>query len=571
MNRMFRTGSRAARSVDEITGSRRLRRMRKAEFEPLRRHRSEVSATLEQVVKKALSLKASQRYLTAADFRDALMRLQQQMGRPFGRSELSVLMLEIFDAERRQRRSPSYSGSMELVRPAQPRPAQPRDPQRSTAPAPVQLESGPARGGDPVDALDATTLASSSSRRAVPAPAAPESAPERDRGRGQPQGRVAFAPPTLSESAVHGRGLDAAPSARPVAAEIEAETNALYALDDHDLEELDEAGTRRQGLTDRRTRAAAPGPARGAGEAPVPRRDRPYHSRVGAGAFHRQETQQVRRELHGEPTNILQDGRETQATLAATPAAGRALAAHVAPGTAEQTDLSRERLRSRRRPSVIGRLLIGALVVALLGAALVFGRDYLDRTLPQKARVSLDGGGPSASRLDQGARDAPRPGVHRPAPSPGLVRVKSQPPGAAIILCGLDTGKVTPATVRTRVGRRCELALQLEEHETYRLPVSVRAGQTLNVAVTLRRAAPPPSTKRGALVVEKGTLRVTSIQVGAVFVDDRRVGSTPRLDLELPPGTYSVKVYFSTLEQQTSTRQVTIRAGRTSKVHFDPS
>ena len=578
-----------------------LRRMRKAEFEPLRRQRPEVSAKLEKTVRKALSLKVGHRYATAEEFRVALLKQQQAVGVHFGRAELATMMTGLFDAERRQRRSPSFAGAM--VPTALP---QPRDPRRSTAPVLARPEKAPAvrrrapssqPPPDEVDALESTTLAQSKG----------------------PEGWAAFAPTTFTDSEVRKthRGAGAPPQPLPVGQEPgdDDATNAFYQLGDDDLDPLDDAATTARqsserrtvahGVSDRRTvaqgdsdrRTVAQGDsdlrtiAQGASgrrtvaqgesdrrtiaadsvslshqETGVRQDGKPYRSRVGAGAFHRQQTQSVQREIHKEPTDILQPAGQVSTQITADKT----------DRLSQQTDLTRGQSDAKGGSGL--RTVVGVLVVLLIGGGLAAGFYHYDRSQALGGVDTDDAGAGPAAGSDLGAAKAP-PTKTRHRARLGLIRVKSKPPSAAIILCGLDTGKVTPATVRVRVGRRCTLELQLEDHESYKLPVVTRRGKPINIMASLRRSTPPPPPSGGGTGPRRspqpraggGTLRVTSIQVGAVFVDGKRVGHTPRFDLSLAPGIYSVKVYFSSLEQYTSTRQVTVRAGQTSTVHFDPS
>jgi serine/threonine-protein kinase len=84
-------------------------RIRKADFPPLRQRRPEVPGELERLVFRALRRKPRERYPSANDFRLALLQFLQARNARLGRNELSALMYEIFDADRRQRRSGNWS------------------------------------------------------------------------------------------------------------------------------------------------------------------------------------------------------------------------------------------------------------------------------------------------------------------------------------------------------------------------------------------------------------------------------------------------------------------------------
>jgi hypothetical protein len=159
-------------------------------------------------------------------------------------------------------------------------------------------------------------------------------------------------------------------------------------------------------------------------------------------------------------------------------------------------------------------------------------------------------------------------------PSPEVVAVldlRSKPAGARIALCGEMTAFRTPATVKSAVGRRCRLEMTLEGYETYRQSLAPKAGPPIIIVATLRPRDPVRSDLSPPTKPRMGTLKVTSIQVGTVYVDGNAVGSTPRLLLPLSPGSYRVRMYFPALELQTRERVVTLQAGRTASVHFDPS
>jgi hypothetical protein len=204
---------------------------------------------------------------------------------------------------------------------------------------------------------------------------------------------------------------------------------------------------------------------------------------------------------------------------------------------------------------------LGFVAVLVLGAAVAGALLVLQRPASEPARA--DAGASSGLRPPADASPAPSTLGSR---TRVVLKVRSKPSGASIRYCGRDTGLTTPARLRTKAGRRCVLELKLAGHHPYRRKLTAPSRDRLIVA-TLRARRP-----RAAAPAADGTglLRITSIQVGTVYVNRRAVGRTPKLELRLAPGVYSVQVHFRTLAVRTPTRRVSVHAGRTAVAHFDP-
>jgi hypothetical protein len=218
------------------------------------------------------------------------------------------------------------------------------------------------------------------------------------------------------------------------------------------------------------------------------------------------------------------------------------------------------------------RTAIGAAIVAVLGAGLALALYLLDKPLSPPPPPPDWGAG--ATRATRDARGAARPagadGARASHAQLGLLRIHSKPPGARLVLCGVPTEQRTPAEVQAEVGRPCTIELELEGHQRYRSEVTPRAGAPLTIVATLRRARTGDGAGgRSSLPRGSAGLLVTSIQVGTVYVDGKAVGRTPRLQISLAPGEYSVRVHFPTLDVMTAARKVTLRAGRVASEHFN--
>jgi serine/threonine protein kinase len=502
-----------------------LRRMRRAEFEPLRRQRPDLPPPLEKIVSKALARKPRDRFPTANDFRLALLQALQQLRLSYSRADLAELMQRVFDLERRRRRSGSFAGRMEQVESG------------GSASAPSASGSGPARAPhSPTDRLPAEKSG----------------------------GWVAFAPTTESSPgrrvSAHGAEdpLERSPTSALEASPLQdpdevVPTESYYTLGEDEVE-LDDASI----------------PTASMDRADLPRAERKPERQPDV---YRQDTEikPARADLNRQDTDI-KAARSVTDVLAGDevllPESGEVRTSvrpggqpTISTGFFAQQATGRDQDRPPPKQSKALRLLVGVVLVLVLGSSLAVALYLLEKPLPavppppdSRARavlVQLDSG------LDRAAGALPRA---------ALLKVRSKPPGARIFLCGADTRETTPATISAKAGEPCALELLLEGFETYRSSVT----PPITIVATLRRSSATkegPSSPRG----RTGTLRVTSIQVGTVYVNDQAVGRTPKLTVPLAPGTYWVRMHFPALEIQTAPRQVTIQAGRASSLHFDPS
>ncbi len=294
-----------------------------------------------------------------------------------------------------------------------------------------------------------------------------------------------------------------------------------------------------------------------------------------------------------EPTSMLDPRRKEpgsdayaatapQHHLAATQApAPRAPAPQATAALAPQPSAAPEPAREPTRQVKAGgggalRTILGGLVVIVFGGALALGLlwwrpAFLFMETPD-ARV--------AAPADAGET----PDTASNKPGPGQFRVQSKPSGAAISLCGKPTGESTPATLDLPKKKDCVLVLTLPDHAKYQLPASVLKESdilqaTLRPKRTKRRkprprrkpvkpAPTPPPTKQSSST--RGTLVVTSVQVGKVYINDQFMGDTPRFVYRLRPGRYRVRVQFPSLGTGTSQRIISIRRGKTFKMHVEP-
>lgn len=137
------------------------------------------------------------------------------------------------------------------------------------------------------------------------------------------------------------------------------------------------------------------------------------------------------------------------------------------------------------------------------------------------------------------------------------VVVRSEPPGAALLVDGEALGPVTPATAEILAGER-ELVLELEGYKPARTRLDLTPSQRLEL--------PPFRLER-----IDGLLRVSTTPAGAtVTVDDVYRGRTP-LDVDLPPNR-SYRVDLFKAGHEPVRRSIDIRPGVASPlaVNLEP-
>jgi len=567
-----------------------IRRMQEAEFEPIRRSATEVPDALLQIVSSAMQRKPRKRFQSAADFRRELLVFlaergdlegtgRRRGGTLYGRTELATLMRSMFPDERRLLRT-RLGGGAGVVRPEQlvgaaaasgrglasaPKTPAPAEPAIEPAPAPP---SAPGRRADQATgavrapgsaepaAAEPAPLAASA---APPAPAPPLGAgvPSRTTANGWsgsgagsdrigtvplalagdqvvrrlPTGEMTISPlPEREGTRDRGPGAERGPRARQVV------THGGWG------EEVS--------VTDATAAVPLPPP-------PVrPREQRATGPRAAdprAGVFSRQDPA---RGL----TTAVPDASEQRRSRWPAPGVGRAPAA---PQAGEPV------VQPRGGGGWLGGLLLLLFLAGVLGTAGYFGYRML--LLDEAANARRGAGG----RRDEGVADPAAESVAAEVASTarpralrqvGRVRVLSRPAGAAITLCDRDTGQLTPATVALQADRSCTLRLEHEAFLPFELPVRVAAGRQLAVqAVLRRRVAARAGDDQESLLV------VSSVQVGTVYLDDRAVGQTPRLELRLPAGRYAVQIHYPALGIKTPQRRISLPARGRVQLHFDPA
>ena len=239
-------------------------------------------------------------------------------------------------------------------------------------------------------------------------------------------------------------------------------------------------------------------------------------------------------------------------------------------------------------------------------------RVVLPTALVQKARPAAPGRAPwivagvllmvaaagLAVLLEQRKRS--RPGLPRAA----SLELRSEPAGARVVVDGVQHSEVTPFVLGRLGAGPHTVALSLEGYVGVTRAVDLAAGEVRTLDIALAPTAPvvtrappvvvtpvgsspapspslqpsmqpPPSPSPATSVGPRpqriapqgrgiGTLTVNSIPYSEVYLGKKHLGQTPIAELELAPGTYTLRLVHPGLKARSS--KVVIAAGKRSKV-----
>ena len=530
-----------------------LYRIRQADFEPVRKRRKEVPAKLEKILKKALKREADRRYSTAADFRSDLLDLAQKYKWRFGNVEMSQVMQGVFDEERRRRRDHSWTGEMNhdsssvsgsFRRPAR-RPVMDLSQQHLE-----DVSQHGQRGQAPGSALDdvPTRAINTGTGSRQAAPTLPPPGPPQQQMLQQP-------PPPPQQQLPPQQQVQRQHQQQPQQQQQPQHQQQLQQQQQQQHQQQQQQQLQQQ---QQQHQQQPPHQQQQQLQPPPQQPSAPQQGKRRGGAFSRGEDL---------PAPVKKPEITSLAAAASSPSSA------VTPVPERVATVERHTPPVRGEGSGL-RTLLGTLVVLLLGAGLVFwlyttNPEFLGLEPVTVERRSAPAPAPAPRRLE------PEKPATTPKPSPsgkGLVRIRSNPPGARIYMCGKYTGKKTPGQVRIRKGQRqCTIKLTIKGHEPYSMPAPDYSPRPMTLVASLRPRGKPLAPPLGAKPPRpaRGTLRVTSIQPGAVIVNGQKVGQTPRLELKLRPGTYNVSVRFSSLGTESARRTVKVVAGRLTTVHLD--
>ncbi|MCC6995240.1 MAG: serine/threonine protein kinase [Deltaproteobacteria bacterium] len=183
-------------------------------------------------------------------------------------------------------------------------------------------------------------------------------------------------------------------------------------------------------------------------------------------------------------------------------------------------------------------------------------------------------------------------------PRAASLELRSEPAGARVVVDGVQHGELTPFVLGQLGAGPHTVALSLEGYVGVTRAVDLAAGEVRTLDIALAPAAPvvtrappvvvtpvpappspstspslstspSPSTRplgRRVATADRGigTLTVNSIPYSEVYLGKRHLGQTPIAELELAPGTYTLRLVHPGLKARTS--QVVIAAGKRSKV-----
>ena len=608
-----------------------LRRMREATFDPIARDRTEVPEGLLQVLGRALQRRVHKRFASAGAFRDALQELARAAHMDYGRAELAVLMQGVFPLERRRERS--GLSSAQAVRPATDPPTTRRpetfDPPLPTAvidqasppsDAPASVAVGPVaavvglnfKGGraaglswvatDPFRASQGANSAGFGAAGAgggVLSGTRDLSVEDVEFDPLRVHGAKATPPLGPVEAALEGANAPgAARGLAPVDSALETKI-ARSSPQDRPWESLavppDEGGTLFPAADVAATGiapAAVPPavvspvltdrpPERGPSAEPQSGRDqerRPPRARSAAerlegaaGAFTRANARPIEM---GRKVKRPSGGERREALLVERLQESR----HERSPRYEAVDTSSR--PASHRGSLLPWLLFVLVLMGAGAAAWYLGLVDLGGSArngdkgPHAGPLGPGVAGGTGDPLAHDGSGGARPGGQV------QVTVRSRPPGARIVLCGKAAEARTPAQLTMYPDDRCELVLTKPGYRRYQRMITA-GRRTLSINATLKRSAPaarrshrPRASQQTqpaeSVADDRGTVTVTSVQVGTVLLSGREVGKTPQLRLRLRPGRYQLKVVFGALGVTSAARWISVNAGSTQALHFDP-
>jgi hypothetical protein len=137
------------------------------------------------------------------------------------------------------------------------------------------------------------------------------------------------------------------------------------------------------------------------------------------------------------------------------------------------------------------------------------------------------------------------------------LELESEPPGARVVLNGVDKG-TTPCTIERIPEGESTLALALDGYEAYSQTLKLTAGQTERL--------------RGVLKAVPAELSLVSLPAGArVYVDNQFKGEAPLKLAPLEPGTYRVRAELAGYE--TVARDIVLAHGAnlTEEFRLEPN
>lgn len=167
-------------------------------------------------------------------------------------------------------------------------------------------------------------------------------------------------------------------------------------------------------------------------------------------------------------------------------------------------------------------------------------------------------------------------GTTAPPTYEGTLVLRTTPPGATVLINGVEIAERTPTEVTRTVapgGTTFEVVFRLAGYEEARQSVVLRPSQAQTVSVTLRQLLPPdipPHTITGRVLYQSGTTYIaapnatvvakeTSTQEEFRATMDTSSARAGTYYIFAPPGTYQVTATLSGYQPQT--RQVTVLSG----------
>ncbi len=188
-------------------------------------------------------------------------------------------------------------------------------------------------------------------------------------------------------------------------------------------------------------------------------------------------------------------------------------------------------------------------------------REKLDTTWQKVQRIAIDGSRDHTIRvavLKKFLGKYPDNNPYKPKAEellrdlcPGTLVVRTEPPGATVLIDGLEAGK-SPLTTNVRIGK-LQVKATLEGYIEIEKTVEITGVEKIEVAYNLKKSP-------------LGRLSIETEPPGAiVLIDNKRAGVTP-VEGNVKTGTYKVEVKFE--GYQPAEKTVTVQSGKKTTAHF---
>jgi len=179
---------------------------------------------------------------------------------------------------------------------------------------------------------------------------------------------------------------------------------------------------------------------------------------------------------------------------------------------------------------------------------------------PAATRTTSPNEAPPTNNSARASRADARPEATPPKPAltTGILRLRTRPVGATVLIDGSSIGRTPVNWTRGVPGQSYAIEFKLDGYETLRKQaLAPKIGAGLVISETLREAAASP-----------GLLDLNTTPWAKVYIDGNYIGDTPIRGHSLPAGRHSIRLANPRLDKDIETT-ISIRPGETTKKYFE--